>query len=320
MRMSDLHSMRLFPRMKGALAYRLTGIAARCDWVVLSDRMPPHVNLLRLAETDTPRRVFLSMRHPNKALRFFVRSVLPMLSSDFVLVSGSEDATVPRQMDRRWPLFDDEERGLISELLAHPLLQKWFAENLDSLPSPKMAPVPTGMVFPDDWPAPDQKLPTPPPLSSRPPRVFCAHNVREGDQWEPRKRVTALSRGPWSAFCTVLEQRIPEPEYLRRVSEHAFVACVEGGGLDPSPKAWQTILHGAIPIIRRSALDAAYSQLPVAFVDEWMASEITPERLDAWQKEFAPLHDEAGSRAEVLRRLGIDYWWEQIVAGKLHVG
>lgn len=38
---------------------------------------------------------------------------------------------------------------------------------------------------------------------------------------------------------------------MRLMQSHAFVLCAEGGGVDPSPKAWQAILHGAIPIIRR---------------------------------------------------------------------
>ena len=33
--------------------------------------------------------------------------------------------------------------------------------------------------------------------------------------------------------------------------------------LDPSPKAWEAIIAGTIPIIEHSTLDDAYSQLPV---------------------------------------------------------
>ncbi|MEN9063000.1 hypothetical protein [Ponticoccus litoralis] len=32
---------RLFPKAGGADRYRISGLAARCDWVVLSDTQPP---------------------------------------------------------------------------------------------------------------------------------------------------------------------------------------------------------------------------------------------------------------------------------------
>jgi hypothetical protein len=40
-------------------------------------------------------------------------------------------------------------------------------------------------------------------------------------------------------------------------------------GIDPSPKAWETIMAGSIPIIQHTTLDDAYKHLPVAFVDNW---------------------------------------------------
>jgi hypothetical protein len=39
--------------------------------------------------------------------------------------------------------------------------------------------------------------------------------------------------------------------------------------MDPSPKAWESIMAGSIPIIQHSTLDDAYRHLPVAFVDSW---------------------------------------------------
>ncbi len=79
-------------------------------------------------------------------------------------------------------------------------------------------------------------------------------------------------------------------DFISAVAQHPFLLCLHGGGADPSPKAWEAVLTGAfrnlpsvmrslfnarqflfcsagtIPIIEHSALDDAYSQLPVAFV------------------------------------------------------
>src|SRR5690606_38296292 len=90
-------STRLFPKNRGADAYVVNGIARRCDWVVLSDRQPPQASLVRQVETEAPRHVFVSLREPFQALAFFIERVLPMIRGPFVLVSGSEDASLPRQ-------------------------------------------------------------------------------------------------------------------------------------------------------------------------------------------------------------------------------
>jgi hypothetical protein len=109
---------------------------------------------------------------------------------------------------------------------------------------------------------------------------------------------------------------VSDAEYTQLLQEHAFVLCVEGGGLDPSPKAWQAVLNGCIPIVRSTALDAAYARLPVAFVPRWEPASLSLPKLRQWQDELAPAHDDPAQRAAVLERLGIDAWWSLIEAGQ----
>lgn len=309
------HSTRLFPKNLGADAYRLTGIAARCDWVLLSDNRPPHVHLVRRdGAPPTPRHIFLSLRAPFLALAWLAEEVLPRVTEPFVLISGSGDATLPNQRDRRWRPFNDAERRCLQAVLAHPRLCRWFVENLDEQAHPKMSPLPVGLVYPDGVPPGGLSLPAVPLLAHRPRRVLCAHRVRSGPQWDLRRQVTAIAKAQWARWCTVLDDEVPEAEFLAQMARHAFVLCVEGGGLDPSPKAWRAVLHGAIPIVRDSPLREAYAQLPVAFVPDWTADSIDPDRLAEWQTWAAPHHDEPDNRREVLRRLGLDYWWARVDA------
>jgi hypothetical protein len=98
------------------------------------------------------------------------------------------------------------------------------------------------------------------------------------------------------------------------VEAASFVLCVEGGGLDPSPKAWTALLHGAIPILRDTPVAAAYRALPVAVVPDWQAGALTPARLAAWKAALAPAFDDPARRARVLERLGLDYWWGRVEA------
>jgi len=308
-------STRLFPKNRGAEAYAITGIAARCDWVVLSDHRAPHVELIRQRDTDHPRHVFLSLRAPFHAVHHFAERILPRLRADFVLVTGSEDITLPRQTDARWRAFDAEEQAMLARILDHPNLVHWYAENLDEGGHPRRSPLPLGLVFPEGKPD-GIILPSPPALATRPLRAFCAHRHREGPQWQMRRDVSRLARGAWRDICTLPEIELPEPDFMAELERHAFVLCVEGGGLDPSPKAFSALLHGTIPIIRNTALVPAYDHLPVVVVEDWTAEALSARKLARWRAAMLPWFDEPAGRREVLHRLSGDYWWRIVESGR----
>ena len=308
----DVMSTRLFPKGYGADAYDITGIASRCDYVILSDVKEPRTFLVRNVETSSPRHVFISMRSPYVALKYFVECVLPDIREKFVLISGSEDITVPNQVDRRFRKFDDLERECISRILKSDYLSHWFCENLDDDAHPLMSPIPLGLVFKENYPRAGIHVPEFESLNNRPMRILCAHRVRDGGQWDLRKLVTELALSDWSEWCTVLESEVSEEQYIELIKEHAFVLCVEGGGLDPSPKAWQTILHGSIPIIRRTALKSAYSELPVAIVPSWDSRSISKAQLQVWYEYYADRFEDASFRHSIVDKLSIDYWWCKI--------
>ena len=308
-------TVRLFPKGQGAEAYAITGIASRCDWVVLSDTEKSFALLRKQAGGRSPRHVFLSMRNPKTALLFFRREVLPKISGDFILISGSEDTTLPRQIDKRWEPFDEKIQATIREIVEHPRLIAWHAENLDRKFSEKVHPLPTGMVYPDSvvptWASPPQV----PPLGDRPMKVLVGHRVREGEQWRARRAVSQLCASEWSGFVTHLEEEVSEEAYVELVKSHSFVLCAEGGGLDPSPKAWQALQYGAIPIIRKSPVSEAYRVLPCAIVDRWRADQINEEKLAAWKKRLLPSFDTPDVRRKVLGGMTLGYWWKRITEG-----
>jgi len=307
-----IQSTRLFPKEKGADAYIVNGIAALCDWAVLSDFTHPFVHLHKNNQTTLPRHIFLSLRSPYDALKYFDEYILPGIRSSFVLVSGSEDVTVPNQIDKRFRCYNQNEKDTISKILDHPCLFHWFAENLDDDSHPKMSPIPLGMLFKEGMPAMGVTIPPISPLSTRPLRVLCAHRFFEVEQYEKRRYVSRLAKEYWLDFCTCLEHEVPEDEFVTLLKEHSFVLCVEGGGIDPSPKAWQAIMHGTVPIILDSALRSAYQKLPVVLVPQWDAKCIDAARLEKWHREFSAIHDDIKSRQEVINRLGIEYWWRKI--------
>jgi hypothetical protein len=126
--------------------------------------------------------------------------------------------------------------------------------------------------------------------------------------------VSELARRELAAWSTLLEEEVPERRFLQLLHQHAFVLCVAGGGLDPSPKAWLAMLHGTIPVVRSTALDGAYRDLPVAFVPEWTAEALAPSRLAVLQQQLISAIDTQEGRRRTVERLGLEYWWERILA------
>ncbi len=306
------HSVRLFPKGRGADAYRLSGIAALCDWVICSDTQSPQIHLTQKHRGQEPRHIFLSLRSPKIAIEYFVTEVLPTILGSFVLVTGSEDVTLPNQTDQRWEPFDAKTRGNIDAIARHPLLRHWFAENLDEKWTTKVSPLPTGFVYPNTWRTPPLYQPKVPKLRERALSVLCGHRVREGRQWEPRRIVTQLAHTEWRDFTRLIEKPVSERVFLSIVKECSFVLCVEGGGIDPSPKAWQALQYGAIPIMKRSPVSEAYSALPGIFVDEWSSDALNREKLLRWRLELIDKFDDVNQRDELLSRLSISYWWKMI--------
>jgi len=309
----SIHNTRLFPKHRGAIAYRNTGIAARCDWVLMTDGG----SLMRSADlrgdlSRQPRTVYLSLRSYYDALPCFVNEVLPRIERPFVLVSGSEDITLPRQTDRRSRGYTAEEQALVGRILADERVLHWFMENRDQV-LPKTSSLPVGYVFPDGGSTEVQIAPNPVALADRPLRVLCCHRVRDGAQWEPRRSVSALCKGPLADIATVIEEQLEPSAFEAQVRRHPFVLCVPGGGLDPSPKAWQSIACGSIPVIASSTLDDAYRELPVAIVEGWSPEALSPEQLRQWLAELTPWYEDPERRTDVLYRLSIDYWGSRIL-------
>lgn len=310
----EFMSTRLFPKNLGADKYVINGIAGKCDWVILSDRMEPLVHLDKNKKTSNPMSVYLSLRNPVPALSYFVNNILPNLNSEFILFTGSEDITIPNQLDKRWKEFSKETQDDIRNILNNIYVKYWFCENLDEKIHPKIYPMPLGMVYPNT----DAKRTIDntyfPPLSNRPLKVLCAHRVRTGKQWEMRKQITSWAKEYWSGFCTVIERDVPEDEFLGLVKEHAFVLCAEGGGIDPSPKAWQSIANGAIPIMRETALKSAYSEFPAMFVPDWRYDTLTLEKLETCYTGYSGLHANVKVTDDTLYKLSLDYWWQKAIS------
>ena len=106
-----------------------------------------------------------------------------------------------------------------------------------------------------------------------------------------------------------------EPKKLSREatwkaqSEYAFVVSPPGNGLD-CHRTWEAISLGCIPIVKSSALNPLYRDLPVLIVNSW--SDITVTKLEAVIEEFQ-------NKTFDFNRLELSYWIKKIREGGLPV-
>ena len=107
---------------------------------------------------------------------------------------------------------------------------------------------------------------------------------------------------------------ISHSEFIQKLHQHSFIACVHGGGYDPSPKAFEAIHEGTIPIMKKSIVYDAYSMYPVAWVDSWgelFHEDNRTELLNKWRIELAPYYlDGSALREKTLHKLTTSYWLE----------
>ena len=262
---------------------------------------------------EQPRTVFVKADPPR--LRSFVNRYLPLIqpSSRFVLISGDADETLPRQTDVRHPSHRANQlEHRLNALADDQRLIHWFAENLDTS-HPKLTPLPLGYLESDGHEIYRKVIDSPPgpPIRTKPLKALCAHRIRNGPQWEPRRTVTQLAQTAWSDFVDHRED-IPAKDFISTIQRYPFVICVGGGGLDPSPKAWTALLAGAIPIIQRNPTTAAYSEFPVLYVEDWKHASLSKELLRDALHRLSPHFDNPSLRATMLQRLSMGYWLDKV--------
>jgi hypothetical protein len=224
-------------------------------------------------------------------LNHFVDVIMPLIPPrhKFVLVTSGTDQTIPSARgDVRFKPqkgFSDRKGGgkIWKTLTTHPQIIRWFCENHDMV-HPQVTTIPVGVVEEVEGMDHIDIMSPLIPLEERPVQFLVAHRIRSGRrQWEIRANVTAMCLKQQQdytvrkALCvtppsySTLDPRkgIHQDLYIYIAQQVPFVLCVRGGGLDPSPKAWEAIMMGTIPIIEHTPLDDAYAQLPVVFIDQW---------------------------------------------------
>lgn len=230
-----------------------------------------------------------------------------------IIFFGSEDCTFPAQIDNRWLPSTPAEISQFTEVIAGSQ-SKWFVENLDT-PMPGVRAIPGGLL--GNGPMQNWRVVRRGPIepkSYQGKTMLISHRIRSDSQYDARRIVTALGETSWSAFSHVVRPVEDEnltgsemdiSQWRNLAGKFSFVACVEGGGLSPSPKFYDVLLAKAFPVIRRSAISAVHEELPCVVVPSWQSEHLSEKILFG---HFNDLSEKWGNWENVHKKMAADYW------------
>ncbi|KAL3927895.1 MAG: hypothetical protein SGBAC_012888 [Bacillariaceae sp.] len=296
------------------------GFATHHDWIL---GIRPWKRNLKVVGPDIawghtkrlPDSIFIQVLQQQR----FHDHLLPCIPKNhhFVLVTGDDDRTTPRQSDKRYesPIMKP---GTWESWLNDKRISHLFVEHLDSpMPSNRVTPIPLGLNPREfksftDGAAVKELEGAVKDFSKRDMSVLFTNRVRNGDQWVERGQARDLCQA--LPHCT--EARIDQRDFLREIKNHTFLICVHGGGVDPNPNLFQALIAGVIPIMAPFPGDSMYEGLPIVVTDgDWNnpnSEFFSPEYLSAKLEELAPFFEDPEKRAQVVDRLTMKYWWNKV--------
>jgi hypothetical protein len=207
----------------------------------------------------------------SSALYQFKLVVLPLLPYKIILVTGDCDLTCA------YDLFQTHADFLT--FIENDKIIHWFSQNCTVL-HPKLTQIPIGMDYhtmttyypkwgPKLMPLEQEQI-----LKTIPRQPFWERIVKGYSNFHfftttkyGKDRINAIQ-------CLSKDIVDYEPTHLLRESswrnqvKYAFVISPHGNGLD-CHRTWEALLLGCIPIVKMSALDTLYTQLPVLIVKDW---------------------------------------------------
>ena len=278
------------------------GIAAMCDWRI-PDEFPDgryaHNAVLasQALSPDTPNLI----QNPESYciqdgdlvwvrvswLGAFIRQVLPLVNSRFVLATGDSDNMVPWHIE--WAA---------ETILTNRHVIRWFAQNCGGIID-QLRPLPIGIDFHtlsdrSFWSEPvsspvDQErqlnavAESLPLVDRRKRQVYLDYCVHTGKYGGRQVIAQQLRANPLAFFEP---DRFSRSESWRKSGEFAFVVSPHGNGLD-CHRTWEALALGHIVLVPASPLDRLYIGLPVVSIKDW--NEVTPRNLERWLEMFGPL-------------------------------
>ena len=216
-------------------------------------------------------------------LPHFFYSIHPFIASSYVLVTHNGDLPIPS----RFASFLNEKK-----------LIAWFGQNVENYHHPKLHPIPIGLAN-QQWRHGDIEAIKNADEKKQDRDILLYVNINVGTNPLIRQPIYDLFVNKSYAFVA---NNIPFDLYLNNLGRSKFVLSPRGNGLD-THRTWEALYLGAIPIVKRSSMDAVFQGLPVLIVDSW--EEISEEFLSEKYQEMK-------NKRYQKERLYSDYWLKKI--------
>ena len=229
--------------------------------------------------------VFLKTDYEN--LDEFFKLYHPLIDSRYIIITHNSDHSAP---------------GPYYEILDSPKIIAWFGQNIEGESHPKLFNIPIGIanryrrhgnikIF--------HQFSSKRENEDRP--HLCYMNITVSNYPEEREKLWSyLSRFSW---CKKSPFKRLKP-YLNDMLHSKFVISPRGNGID-CHRTWEALLVGAIPIVKSSALDPLYENLPVLIINDWEC--ITKEFLESKYYEIQ-------NQTYNLEKIYADFWKELVLS------
>lgn len=189
----------------------------------------------------------------------FFSKIHPRIKEKYILITHNSDFS----MTEKYSKFLEDDKIIA-----------WFAQNVENYSHLKLHPLPIGLAN-KYWSHGNvnlinEMMQIAPNLEKK---ILLYMNFLIATRVNERSMVADMFRE--EPYC-VIESPKEYGAYLTDLAQSKFVLSPRGNGLD-CHRTWESLLMGAIPIVKTSSLDPMYEDLPVLIVGDW--NEINDEFL-----------------------------------------
>ena len=210
-------------------------------------------------------------------LNYFIENIMPKLTQRFILITHN----------------GDELSGCSPEILKHPLLIKWYGQNM-SVISEKTEGIPIGLEN-SSFKRTDFNVINQNKNNSKVNLLYVNFSIMSN-----KNRANILKIILNNDFLE--NKKKPWNNYIEELSTYKFSVSPPGNGVD-CHRTWECLYLGVIPIVENSPVMSFFSDLPILFIDNYnmiTKDYLTKKYLEIKNKEFN------------LEKLHLDYYRSKI--------
>ena len=208
---------------------------------------------------------------------YFINIILPLIQKPFILVTHN----------------GDQLSGIHNKILNHPLLIKWFGENMNII-NDKTEGIPLGLEN-QMWNRTNFDIINQNISIQKKNLLYLNFSLHTNINREKIMH-NLLKKG----FLKNIS--LPWNEYMKDLSSYKFALSPQGNGVD-CHRTWECLYLGVIPIVENSIPMSFFKELPILFVDNY--DIITEDFLHEKYNEFS-------NKKFNLEKLNLIYWENKI--------